>query len=347
MGAHIRLAVMGGGYWGRNLIRNFSSLEGVEVKLLCELNEEASRECAELYPGLESCTDHGRIFQDDGVDGVVVVTPPSLHYRPAKEALAAGKHVFVEKPMAMSYQEGKELVALAEKKGKVLFVDETFLYDPALRVIKEMLEGGAIGEPHHVLMERLGMGRVRCESNVWWNSAPHDLSILRYLIGREVQSISLHGSAYLQEGLEDIAWASLELTGGMSAWIHLSWFHPLNTASLVIVGNTGAIFYEGRFAKRKVVLYRYDMGEAPTKRANGVPTPNFIPLTASVEKEITEFGPEEPLRASCASFVKAVTEGVEPPSSGRNSLQTLQVLQAGIISLRKGGEKIPIEKAGL
>jgi UDP-2-acetamido-3-amino-2,3-dideoxy-glucuronate N-acetyltransferase len=248
--------------------------------------------------------------------------------------------------MAMSYHEGKELVALAEKKGKVLFVDETFLYDPALGVIKEMLDSGAIGELYHILMERLGMGRVRCESNVWWNSAPHDLSILRYLIGRQVRSISLHGSAYLQAGIEDVTLASLELEGAMSAWIHLSWFHPLNTASLVIVGSTGAIYYEGRFAKRKVTLYRYDVGKPPTQQVQGVPTPNFIPIKASVEKEITEFGPEEPLRGSCASFVKAITAGIEPPSSGRNSLKTLQVLEAGQISLRKGGEKIPIEEIG-
>ncbi len=346
MGAQIRLAVMGGGYWGRNLIRNFSALEGVEVKLLCELNEEASMGCKELYPSLETCTDRGRIFKDDGVDGVVVVTPPSLHYQPAKDALTAGKHVFVEKPMAMSYQEGKELVELAEKKGKVLFVDETFLYDPALKVIKEMLDEGAIGKVYHILMERLGMGRVRCDSNVWWNSAPHDLSILRYLIGREVRSISLHGSVYLQKGIEDIALASLELEGDMSAWIHLSWFHPLNTASLVIVGSTGAIFYEGRFAKRKITLYRYDVGKPPTQRIQGVPTPNFIPIQASVEKEITEFGPEEPLRGSCASFIKAITEGIEPPSSGRKSLKTLQVLEAGVISLRKGGEKISLKEVG-
>jgi UDP-2-acetamido-3-amino-2,3-dideoxy-glucuronate N-acetyltransferase len=346
MGAHIRLAVMGGGYWGRNLIRNLSALEGVEVKLLCELNEEASRECTELYPGLETCTDHGRIFQDKEVDGVIIVTPPSLHYQPAKEALSAEKHVFVEKPMAMSYQEGKELVALAKNKEKVLFVDETFLYDPALRIIKEMLNGGAIGELYHILMERLGMGRVRCESNVWWNSAPHDLSILRYLIDREVRSIALHGSVYLQKGIEDIALASLEIAGDMSAWIHLNWFHPLSTANLVIVGSTGAIFYEGRFAKRKVTLYRYDVGKPPTLRVQGVPTPNMIPIKATVEKEITEFGPEEPLQVSCASFIKAITEGIEPPSSGRNSLKTLQVLDAGMISLRKGGEKIAVEEIG-
>ena len=342
MGAQIRLAVMGGGYWGRNLVRNFSALEGVEVTLLCDLNEETSRECRELYPGLETCTDHGRIFQNDGIDGVAVVTPPSLHYQPAKEALAGGKHTFVEKPMAMSYQEGKELVALAEQQGKVLFVDETFLYDPALQVVKEMLDEGAIGELYHILMERLGMGRVRCESNVWWNSAPHDLSILRYLIEREVRSIALHGSVYLQKGVEDIALASLELEGDISAWVHLSWFHPLSTASLVIIGSRGAIFYEGRFKKRKVTLYRYDVGKPPTQRVQGVPTPNFIPIQSTVEKEITDFGSEEPLRTCCTSFVKAISEGIEPPSSGRHSLDTLQVLEAGAISLRKGGEKISI-----
>lgn len=346
MGSKIRLAVMGGGYWGKNLIRNFCSLEGVEVKLLCDLSEEALRECKALYPSLETSGDLGRIFQDDAVDGVVVVTPPSLHYQPAKEALAAGKHTFVEKPMAMSYREGKELVELAERGRKILFVDETFLYDPALRIVKEMVEGGEIGEIYHILLERLGMGRVRCESNVWWNSAPHDLSILRYLIEREVRSISLRAYAYLQGGIEDIALATLELEGDMSAWIHLSWFHPLSTASLIIIGSRGAISYEGRFKKRKVTLSRYDVGRPPTHRVQGFPTPNFIPIQSSVENEIVDFGPEEPLRACCTSFVKAITEGMEPPTSGRNSLKTLQVLEAGEISLGKGGEKISIEEVG-
>lgn len=342
----IKLGVIGGGYWGRNLIRNFSSLEGVEVALVCDPNEESLREVKTLCPSLETCGDLSRILQDNAVDGVVVVTPPSLHYQPAKESLAARKHTFVEKPLAMSYEEGRELVELADRQGKALFVDETFLYDPALRMVKGMVDEGEIGDIYHVLLERLGMGRIRCESNVWWNSAPHDLSILRYLIERKVRSISLQAYAYLQEGIEDIAWASLELTGDISAWIHLSWFHPFSTASLVIVGSRGAIFYEGRFKSRKVALYRYQLGSPPVQRVQGVPTPNFIPIQSSLEKEVVDFGSEEPLWATCHSFISAIAEGSEPPSSGRNSLETLRVLEAGEISLRGAGKKISIEEVG-
>jgi len=346
MGHKIRLAVMGGGYWGKNLIRNFSTLEEVEVKLLCDLNEEALKDAKGLFPSLETSADIERIFQDDAVDGVVIVTPPSLHYQPAKKALTAGKHIFIEKPMAMSYQEGKKLVELADEKGKVLFVDETFLYDPALQVVKEMIDGGEMGKIYHVLLERLGIGRIRCESNVWWNSAPHDLSILRYLIKQEVRTVSLRAHAYLQDGIEDVALASLEMEDNISVSIHLSWFHPISTASLVIVGSKGAIFYEGRFKKRRVVLYRYHLGTPPTQRVQGVPTPNFIPIQSSVEREITDFGSEEPLRTSCLNFIMAIAEGIEPPTSGRNSLRTLKVLEAGEVSMRAGGKAISLEEIG-
>jgi len=343
MGSEITLGVLGGGYWGRNLIRNFSSLEGVTVKILCDLNEESLCEVKTLYPSLETCGDLERVFQDDEVDGVIIVTPPSLHYQPAKEALAAGKHTFVEKPLAMSYQEGKELVELADKQRKILFVDETFLYDPALKIVKDMIGEGELGKIHHISLERLGMGRIRCESNVWWNSAPHDLSIVRYLIEQEVNTVSLTGHDYLQRGIEDVALATLELEGEISAWIHLSWFHPLSTASLILVGSRGSIFYEGRFKQRKVTLYRYQIGNPPARRVQGIPSPNFIPIQSSVEKEVVDFGPVEPLWASCNSFITAIIEGGEPPTSGRNSLKTLKVLEAGEISLRAGGRKISVK----
>ncbi|HEX16022.1 MAG TPA: Gfo/Idh/MocA family oxidoreductase [Deltaproteobacteria bacterium] len=338
----IRVGVLGGGYWGKNVIRNLRRMEDVEVVLLCDPYEGARREALELFPGIEVTPDPEVLFGDPRVDAVAVITPPSLHASPAKKALEAGKHVFVEKPMAMSYEEGRELVELARKDGRVLFVDETFLYDPALHVVKDLLDGGAIGRVHHVLLERLGMGRIRCESNVWWNSAPHDLSILRFLIPRPVRSISVRGHSFLEGRLEDVAFGTLELEGGVSAWVHLSWCHPISTASLVAVGDRGAVFYEGRFKKRKVVLYRYEIGERPKELVWGVPSPNFIPARCLQEREYTDFGPTEPLYASLEAFIQAIRDGRDAPSLGKYSLETLKVLDAGDRSMREGGTKIDL-----
>ena len=338
--AKVRLGILGGGYWGKNVLRNFSSMEEVEVKVLCDPNPDSLQELRESFPSLELIDKPEALLRSDGIEGVAIVTPPSLHASPAKEALRSGKHVFVEKPMAMSLEEGEELVRMAEEGGRVLFVDETFLYDPALRTVKEMIRGGEIGEVYHLLLQRLGMGRIRCESNVWWNSAPHDLSILRYLLERPVRSISVKGYTYLQEGLQDMVWGDLELEDGVSAWVHLSWYHPISTASLVAVGSRGSIFYEGRFAKRKVALYRHQLGSPPKKMVGGIPSPNLIPARSHCEREITDFGPPEPLFASCEAFIKAVREGMDAPSLGRYSLETLKVLDAGARSLERGGERV-------
>lgn len=338
----IRVGILGGGYWGKNIARNLLRMSDVEVKAVCDPHPETLKGVSEAFPGVRCIADPEEMLADDGIDAVAVITPPSLHYLPAKKALEAGKHIFVEKPMAMDYEEGLELLSLAEEKGKVLFVDETFLYDPALHLVKELIDGGEIGPVRHILSERLGMGRIRCESNVWWNSAPHDLSILRFLIPQKVTSISVKGKAFLQEGIEDVAMGVLELQGGISAYVHLSWCHPKSTASLTVVGDKGAIFYEGRFTNRQVVLYRYEFGERPQDEVWGVPSPNFIPAKVTEERVWRDFGPVEPLYASLEAFVKAIKEGYDAPSLGKYSIETLRVLDAGDRSLRAGGQRLII-----
>jgi len=339
----LRIAVVGGGYWGKNLIKNFSHLEEGEVKIICDLNQEVLKETISQFPFLEATSDLNKVLKNEEIDCVAIATPPSLHYPVAKEALLAKKHTWVEKPLAMQIKEGEELVQLAKKEGLVIFVDETFLYDPALRIVKEMVDSGRVGEVYHLLFQRLGMGRVRCDSNVWWNSAPHDLSILRYLVSSPINNISLRNFGYLQKDIEDVSWASLEFENGISAGIYLSWFYPLSTASVTVIGSKGAIHYEGRFQARKVRFYKFNLGSPPEKKVNGVPSPNFIPISAKVEEEITDFGKLTPLEIACQHFLRCIKEKKEPISSGQNSLKVLRLLEAGEISSQKGG--IPIKVA--
>lgn len=338
----LRIGVLGGGYWGRNVVRSLKAIEGVEVKAICDPHEKSREELKVLFPTVTLIEEPEDLMADPEIDAICIVTPPSLHYLPAKVALQAGKHVFVEKPMAMSYEEGHELVELAKKKGKVLFVDETFLYDPALLLVKELLQKGAIGEIRYVVSERLGMGRIRCDSNVWWNSAPHDLSIIRFLLPQKPLTIAVTGKAFLQEELEDVVLANLELEGGIPVWVYLSWCHPKSTACLTVVGEKGAVFYEGRFAKRQVVLYKFKFEIRPTEYVWGVPSPNLIPAEVKEESVWTDFGKEEPLYLALSAFIDAIDNGRDVPSLGRYSLETLKLLDLGQLSLKKGGTKITL-----
>src|SRR5262249_12494898 len=204
------------------------------------------------------------------VDAVVLATPPSRHHEMALAALRAGKHVWVEKPLALRAVEGRELVEAARAAARVLFVDETFLYDPLVREMKRLIDQGALGEVYHLSFERLGMGRIRRDSNVWWNSAPHDLSILFHLVPRPVTRVRLHEHAHLQPGVADMAVCDLELEGGVSAHIYLSWLHPEKTARVVVVGRERMLAYEGRFEKRGITLYDYALDTGNTE-ANLIP----------------------------------------------------------------------------
>jgi predicted dehydrogenase len=340
----LQIAVFGGGYWGKNLIKNFCASEDGEVKIVCDLNKEVLRKIKSEFSFLDVTTDFKNVLKEDSIDGVAIATPPSLHYPVAREALIAKKHTWVEKPLSMRIKEGEELVNLAKKENLVLFVDETFLYDPALRIVKEVIDSEKLGKIYHLLFQRLGMGRIRCDSNVWWNSAPHDLSILRYLMPIPIKSISLRCFSYLQNGIEDVAWASLELKDGISACINLSWFYPHSTANVTVIGSKGAIYYEGRFKARKVSLYQYELGSPPKRKADGVPSPNFIPITAKLQEEITDFGKHPPLEIACKHFLDCIRKKKEPLSSGQNSLKVLRLLEAGETSKNEGGKLIIVQE---
>src|SRR5262249_44418223 len=299
------IAIVGVGYWGKNLLRTFGRLSGARVTTLCDLDPERLAAARAEHPDLP-CTDdfHALIARDD-VDAMVIATPPSRHHVMALAALRAGKHVWVEKPLALAAAEGRALVDAAEAASRVLFVDETFLYDPLVREMKRIIDGGGLGDVMHLSFERLGMGRIRRDSNVWWNSAPHDLSILFHLIPRPVTAIQLHCHTHLQPGIADMAICDLELEGGTSAHIHLSWLHPEKTAKVVVVGRTRMLVYEGRFEKRGLTLYDYtvDLGEEAGSGRSDVPISGFAGRRLEVAAG------EEPLALAAAHFVECVRTG--------------------------------------
>lgn len=319
----LQLGIIGGGYWGEKLLRVFSSLDGVRVCALCDADP---RRRAIVEGDIRFFADTAELLRCDDIDTVLVATPPSTHFALASQVLAAGKHCWVEKPLAMHADEAHELVGVAAQRNLTLFVDETFLYDPLLQQAKRWIDEGRLGQLYHLSFERLGMGRIRRDSNVWWNSAPHDLSILRYLAPAAVEAVHVDAFSYLQKGLADMAVASVRLAGGISAHIYLSWLSPLKVASIVIVGSKGMLHYEGRFGKRALQLFDYAVADPASVRDNVVPIPTFAAV------ETVTGGDEEPLALSAQAFVTSIRTGIPAPSAGVYSQKVVELLEAGDLS---------------
>jgi len=315
----IRVGIIGAGYWGTKLLRVFGSVPGARVQVVCE--RDAQRR-ATIADGIARVATAEALLERADVDVVVVATPPSTHYSLADAALAAGKHCWVEKPLALTAADARDLVEQARRRGLTLFVDETFLYDPLLQRAREWIRAGRLGRLFHVSLERLGMGRIRRDSDVWWNSGPHDLAILLYLVERAVETIRVDRFHYVQERLADVATATITLDDGISAHLYLSWLSPVKAASVVVVGSEGMLHYEGRFDQRAVRLTSYALGEAA---ASG---DNVVPITAR-ETETIVGGAEEPLVLAAAAFVQSVRTGIPAPSAGEYSQLVVSLLEAG------------------
>lgn len=337
MPTEIHAAVIGAGYWGAHLIRVLHDTDGMWLKTVCDARPEILQEVKARYPQVALTSSYDHILRDPNIGAVLLATPPATHYQLARAALAAGKHVWVEKPLAFTHDEGRELVALAGALRRMLFVDETFLYDPLVRQARAIITAGGLGKIYHVSLERTGMGRIRRDSNVWWNSAPHDLSVLHYLLDVPVIRVSATGHAFLQSAIEDVVWASLQLTGDISAHVYLSWLFAEKKASLMVVGEHGMIGYEGRFGKRVLTRYAYRLGQISETPLEEIARANLIPIENSDVAEVIQGDRTEPLLLACAAFRDSIVSSEPAPSSGEYSLRTLAVLEAGAHSLAQHG----------
>jgi predicted dehydrogenase len=316
----LRLGVVGAGYWGEKLLRVFRNVAGAQVRLVCD--RDAARRAA-LTAHIETVEDSTELLRCDGIDAVVIATPPSSHYALAREVLAAGKHCWVEKPLAMRAADARELVDMACRRQLTLFVDETFLYDPLVQQAKSWIAGGRLGRLYHLSFERLGMGRIRRDSDVWWNSAPHDLAILRYLVPAAVDRLRLERFSYVQRSIADVSVATMMLAGGVSAHYYASWLSPVKAASVVVVGSKGMLQYEGRFDQRALRYYAYEIDDPATV------TGNVVPIRASAPMETQYAGSEEPLTLAAEAFLASIRTGVPAPSAGEYSQMVVELLEVG------------------
>ncbi len=325
----IHIAVAGAGYWGKNLVRNFAQLRVLHT--LCDASEATLKAQAALYPGVLTTPHYEAVLADDSIQGVVLATPAIRHHEHARAALLAGKHVFVEKPLALSPQQGEELVALAQERGLVLMVGHILEYHPAVTLLHNLVLAGELGQVRYLYSNRLNLGKVRTEENILWSFAPHDIAVITRLVGAAPLSVSASGGAYLQTGIADVTVTNLVFPGDVRAHIFVSWLHPSKEQKLVVVGDRKMAVFDDTVREGKLKLY--DKG---IEWQAGLPVPR---QTA----ETTLYLPEsEPMRLECEHFLDCIRQGRQPLTDGASGLRVLRVLDACQRSLVQGGAPIAL-----
>jgi UDP-2-acetamido-3-amino-2,3-dideoxy-glucuronate N-acetyltransferase len=337
----LNVALIGAGYWGQKLLPKFNTRSDAGIAMVCDIHEENRAAIRNKFRDIHTTGAFDDVLHEQAIEAVVLATPPATHYALAKRLLEAGKNIWIEKPLALRLEEGRELVELAGDQKKVLFVDHTFLYDAAVRMIRQMIVNGELGAIHHLFLQRLNLGRIKRDSNVWWNSAPHDASILLYLLPGRPRDICLHGYRYLQPGLEDLNMAIVEMSDGASAFIYHNWLYPENTAKVTVVGSRRLLVYEGKFEKRSITVYDYELDRGKDTLARELPT--TIPSKIVHQQELKGFREQEPLAAAVEDFFGSIRESRAPLSDGKFSLEVLAVLDAGERSLRANGARTAVD----
>jgi len=324
------IAVIGSGYWGKNLVRNYHQIGA--LKLICDKNETVLQGFQEQYPGLETCLALNDVLSRDDVNGIVIATPAETHFTLAREALFAGKHVYVEKPLVLDEEEGRELIQLAQNQNRVLMVGHLLQYHPIFIRLKQLVQTGDLGRINYIYSHRLNLGKIRREENILWSFAPHDISMILALAGEEPEAVSATGANYLHKKIADVTTTHMEFPSGLHAHIFVSWLHPFKEQKLVVVGDKKmAVFDDTQPWPDKLLLYPHQI-----TWQNNLP----VPVKAQAERlKITE---AEPLRMECEHFLHCMSNGCRPSTDGAEGLRVLQVLNAAQRSLDHNGERIDL-----
>ncbi len=333
----MKVAVIGAGYWGPNLIRNFLSLDEVEMVIACDRDEDRLAKMRKSFYGIETSTDYETIIDQADVDIIVIATPVSTHHEIAKRALTAGKHVFIEKPMTSSVAEAEELISLAEQRNLKLFVDHTFIYTGAVRKMKEIITSGRLGELYYFDSVRINLGLFQHDVNVIWDLAPHDLSIMDYLLQQQPKAVSAIGSCHVGNDLEDIAYLTLEFENNLLAHFHVNWLAPTKIRQTLIGGTKSMIVYDDTEASEKVKIY--DKGIDVTTREGVYDTLVQYRTGDMLSPKLDQ---EEALAVGTRHFLDCILNDKQPLTDGHAGLNVVRILEASTVSMRDRGRLIEL-----
>ena len=334
-----RLAVVGLGYWGPNLVRNIQEMPDAELVAVCDMREDALETIARRYPAVTTTTSFDDIVEDDGIDAVVIATPVSTHHPLALKALNAGKHVFIEKPLAASSEEARELMETADERGLVLMPGHTFLYSPPVNAIRELIASGDIGEVYFISTSRVNLGLHQADVSVAWDLGPHDFSILRYWLGETPRHVSAMSRNCVMPDIPDVAFINLEFPSGTIAHVELSWLAPSKLRRTTIVGS------------RKMIVYDDTSNEPVRVFDRGVDLPNpetfgEYQLTYRAGDIVSPHVPAaEPLFLELSDFCTAIRTGEEPRSSAEIGLDVVRIIESVDASLEADGARVGVAEA--
>lgn len=309
-----KIACIGAGYWGQNLIRNFCELRA--LRLICDADQSSLEHFGALYPGVALSQSIETALRDPEVTGVAIATPAETHDALVRQALMAGKDVFVEKPLCLCATEGRKLVALAAEKKRILMVGHLLWYHPAVLRLKELIDEGELGRIRYIYSNRLNLGKIRREENILWSFAPHDISVILGLVGEMPDKVDAQGGNYLHDRIADVTVSLLSFPSGIKAHVFVSWLHPYKEQKLIIVGERQMAVFDDVQKERKLTLYPHGISWKAC-----VPVPNkaaacLVPITAA-----------EPLRAECQHFLECIQTRRTPRTDGKEGLRVLTVLQ--------------------
>jgi predicted dehydrogenase len=335
----IRVGLVGCGYWGPKLARNFSEMRESTLRVITDMREDRLEDMSRQHPQARTCTKFSEMLRED-LDAVIIATPVKTHYRLAKEALLAGKHVFVEKPLVSRSDEGKELVDLAARNGLVLMVGHTFVYNPAVEAVREIVQNGQLGKIYYLNSTRANLGLLQPDINVMWDLAPHDISMLCYILNADPVSVSARGAAYIIPGrnLHEVVYLNVVFQGGIMANLRLSWLDPVKQRTLTVIGSQKMLVYDD-IAQNKVVIY--DKGvDIPSY---SVTEKEFHASYRHGDESVYPLDWKEPLRVECEHFVECIRGKKVPRSDGTQGVKVVKVLETAQRSLQNGGVELLVE----
>ncbi len=334
----VRIALVGYGYWGPNYFRNFQTLDDVEIDCICDSNPKAFSKLRRSAPGIKTLNDYDELLKDAAIDAVVISTPAISHYEMARKALLAGKHVLVEKPLSLQTEHVKELVALSESRKKILMVGHTFLYNPAVRKMKSLIQEGVVGEIYYLQAVRTHLGLIRNDVSAIWDLAPHDVSIFNYLLERKPVKVSALGASYLNPLLQDVAFINLDYGNNVLGNIRISWVDSQKQRQVLVTGSKGCILFDDLNSLEKIRIFEKGISIDKPYRNFG----EFQLLLRDGNIISPKIGTEEPLNNVCREFIQSVKTGNPPVSDGKSSLNVVSVMCAIHESIKKSGEPVVI-----
>lgn len=337
MSERIGISVVGTGDWGANLVRNFANLPGARLVSVCDADPKRLAKTAAQYPDVRAVADVSEVAGDPEVQGVVVASSAVSHYPLAKTLLEAGKDVYVEKPITLEVEHAETLCRIAKQKGRILMVGHLLLYHPSVTYMKKLIDDGTVGDVFYVLCQRVNLGKVRKDENALWSFAPHDLSVVLYLLDSEPVDVVARGASFLQEGVEDVVFVDLRFPNGKMAHVHVSWLDPHKERKVTVVGSKKMVVFDDMAPSEKITIY--DKG---VDRAGEVVSYGEMLTIRSGDILIPKVPQQEPLRLECLHFVECIRDRKRPLTDGVGGLRVVKVLDAAQRSLKSGGAPVAI-----